>query len=588
MDNYSSSQRKRVSRARQRQEKRRTRREARHDAMATLQEESVSRIRQTPLNDLNLQPVSRNLGQAVTYARDTVWHLINRSPLLKLIPLVIIAILGIVWLVSQFSGQIPPNVWAMGVPLGGRSLEEAQAALLEKWANEEINIRLDGETFARVAPSELGLQLDAEAIVAEAQEQGIAGIPFGVSIEPVVSINAGTTQAYLLNQIDAVYIPPYDAGFAWENDRLISMSGTPSRELDVSATLDLIQFDPLAIYEKGQLDLQTNQTAPSSFDATPYVDAAYRLINNGLILTGYDPFIDEYKQWGTNKNYLTQMLAVGPAGLALREDRFQDLINVVNGELAQSEQPRYLEFDEAQLAVEEAITSGESEANVRIRYLPHEYVVESGDRGYSIARKNGMPFTLIEQANTDIDLDVLSVGDVITIPSRDAVVPFEPILGKRIVVDLDRKWLVGFENGEIAFDWQISTGMPQAPTSPGIFQILSKTEEAVGSSSDLCNSNGVCGQWRMEYFMGIYDVAENLTNGFHGIVHLANGGLLGDGAVGAQNTYGCVMSTQANSEFLYQWANEGTVVEIISSEFAPQSDLGRQAMSYMDTLFQST
>jgi hypothetical protein len=147
---------------------------------------------------------------------------------------------------------------------------------------------------------------------------------------------------------------------------------------------------------------------------------------------------------------------------------------------------------------------------------------------------------------------------------------------------------VGFEDGEIAFDWQISIGLPDAPTSPGIFQVISKTEEAVGSSVNLCNSEGVCGQWRMEYFMGIYDVAENLTNGFHGVVHLPSGGLLGDGSIGAQNTYGCVMSGSENSQFLYQWADEGVVVEILSSEFQPQSDLARQAVEFMNSRFQTT
>jgi hypothetical protein len=39
------------------------------------------------------------------------------------------------------------------------------------------------------------------------------------------------------------------------------------------------------------------------------------------------------------------------------------------------------------------------------------------------------------------------------------------------------------------------------------------------------------------------------------------------------------MSENNNARRLYEWADEGTIVEIISSEFQPQSDLGRTTMS---------
>ncbi|MCB9461716.1 MAG: L,D-transpeptidase family protein [Anaerolineaceae bacterium] len=584
---YSTPPRKRVSRARERREKRRQRQEAHEHAVVQAPEAPsiTERIpKSIPVRQINLQPLQRGL----TYFRDTVWHLVNRSPFLKLVPLVVVGILGVVWLASLFTGQIPPNVWALGVPLGGNTLEGAQASLQEAWDTTEIEIHLDNDVFARVKPSDIGMTLDATQMVEEAKDQGLAGIPFGVAVEPIINIDAGVTQAYLLGQVDAVYVPPYDAGFAWDNDRLISVDGAPSRELDVTGTLELLRFDPLAVYQSGKLDLQLSSTPPAAIDGSAYVDTAYRLITRGLILNGYDPFIDEYKQWGTSQEFLTQLIAVGPAGLAVREDRFRDLITLVNNELNTGDQPRYLRIDEAREAVQMAFANTENEADVRIRYLPHEYIIEAGDTGHSIGRQHGLPFLLIEQANPDIDMNILSIGDVVTIPSRDAMLPEEPIVNKRIVVDLERRWLVGFENGEIVFDWQISIGLPSDPTIPGIFQVLSHVRNATGSSSYLCGANGVCGQWTMEYFMGIYEVAENLTNGFHGVVHLPSGGLLGDGSIGARNTYGCVMSASGNSEFLFNWADEGTVVEIISYEFEPESEIGRIAKEYIEQITQST
>jgi hypothetical protein len=78
----------------------------------------------------------------------------------------------------------------------------------------------------------------------------------------------------------------------------------------------------------------------------------------------------------------------------------------------------------------------------------------------------------------------------------------------------------------------------------------------------------------MYYFMGMYEVQTGLMNGFHGAVLLPNGAYLGGNTVGQPYTFGCVMSQNEQAEFLYNWAPEGTMVEIISSEYDPRSELG--------------
>jgi hypothetical protein len=42
--------------------------------------------------------------------------------------------------------------------------------------------------------------------------------------------------------------------------------------------------------------------------------------------------------------------------------------------------------------------------------------------------------------------------------------------------------LVAYENGQSMFSWSISSGIEPAPTSPGVFQILSHEPVAYGSS----------------------------------------------------------------------------------------------------------
>src|SRR5690606_22350549 len=118
----------------------------------------------------------------------------------------------------------------------------------------------------------------------------------------------------------------------------------------------------------------------------------------------------------------------------------------------------------------------------------------------------------------------------------------------------------------------ISSGVADAPTSPGIYQILNHEEKATGSSSTLCNSAGLqCGTWEMNCFMGIYQVSPFLVNGFHGDVLLPNGNFLGDGLIGQRTTFGCVMSPDEQAKMLYDWAEVGTVVEIIDDDYPPLS-----------------
>ena len=136
--------------------------------------------------------------------------------------------------------------------------------------------------------------------------------------------------------------------------------------------------------------------------------------------------------------------------------------------------------------------------------------------------------------------------------------------------------MVAYENGVEVFNWRISSGVTSAPTSPGIYQILNHEPIAYGSSYTLCGDTG-CGQWEMNWFMGIYEVVPGLVNGFHGAVLLPDGTFLGGNNVGSQFTLGCVMSRDDEAKLLYDWADKGTIVEIISNEFSPESELGRQA-----------
>ena len=88
---------------------------------------------------------------------------------------------------------------------------------------------------------------------------------------------------------------------------------------------------------------------------------------------------------------------------------------------------------------------------LRVRYRDTRYTVEFGDRAYYISRKTGIPFYLIQEANPGRNLDVLSPGDILNLPSKDKAVPLILYPNKRIVVDLDTQSMKAFENGQEKF-----------------------------------------------------------------------------------------------------------------------------------------
>jgi lipoprotein-anchoring transpeptidase ErfK/SrfK len=170
----------------------------------------------------------------------------------------------------------------------------------------------------------------------------------------------------------------------------------------------------------------------------------------------------------------------------------------------------------------------------------------------SVAYAHGFPIWRLEQVNPDIEPHQLHPGQIITIPSVDVLFPLPLITDRRIVVDLSDQRLYAYQNDALVYDFIASTGVASSPTIPGVFQILSKEEEAYASSWDL---------W-MPHFMGIYRTGPDFTNGIHALPTLSNGTRLWEGVLGRPVSYGCIVLGLEEAETLYRWAELGTWVTI--------------------------
>ncbi len=516
--------------------------------------------------------------------RALAWLFSSRSPVAKLTSMVAIAV--VIFFISSLalSERIFPNVYAMGLPVGELTPHDAEAVINDYWNRRlKIDIRVDGEHVEWVSPDELGMTIDAAAMADGARAAGFAGIPFGYNVEPIVSVSHSRAQTVLLDLTESIYVQQYEAGYKWSGGRLITVPGRRGRHLDIKKSLDSLKADAANVVMDGRFNLQTIQLIPTVLDSAPFLDEALVFLNKGIRLKGYDPFRDQMISFSVNQQLAAEWLIAGENGLSVRADSFGKFVDGENEKLVSG--GRYIDKLLATQTLQEALTAGATEVVLRLNYLPDEYQIVRKDTGYRIGRKRGIPYELIRDANPTVNWNSLVVGQSVQIPSRDVMIPEDPVPHKRIIVDLDAQWLVGFENGELIFDWGISSGREEAPTYPGIFQILTHDEKAFGGSFALCNETGTnCNQWEMAWFMGIYEVVPGLMNGFHGAVLLPNGGYLGGGGVYEPTTFGCIMSVDKWARDLYEWAEIGTMVEIISEEFAPESELAKYAKDYIATV----
>ena len=471
-------------------------------------------------------------------------------------------VLAVAWFVSQ-SDWIVPGVSVSGIDLSGQSRETAVSTLQSAWDTQIITLAAGDETRA-VPPSSLGLALDAAATADAARDQGrtlASWRSFWADdgrflTAPVWQFDRAAAE-YGLNALAAELVRvPQDARLEYSNGRFVALPGQPGRQLDVAATLNLLTQQAGVVLANGRLDLTLTAVPPAVVDLSAVAEQANTLLAAPITLHAYDPISNQAVDWllppETWGGWLTvdaTAVAAGQFNWSLDQGQVE---NYVQAQAAGLGEGRFVDVDEAGTAVTEAITHHATTVSLRVYHQPRQHVVQSGETLSSIGRGYGIPYPWIQQANPG--LETLSVGQTITIPSVDEMVPLPVVEGKRIVVSIaqQRAWV--YENGALKWEWPVSTGIASSPTAPGIFQIQSHEANAYAGNWDL---------W-MPQFMGIYRPVptSDFMNGFHGFPTRGGSQLLWTGDLGRPVTYGCILLDSGNAELLYNWAETGVVVEI--------------------------
>jgi LysM repeat protein len=467
-----------------------------------------------------------------------------------------------VGLIYETRQLILPGINVLGTDLSGSTQEQAADKLNAIW-NYNHPITLTGaERSWQLSPIELGLFLDPAATAHAAYsiqrsgvwtqlEQIVRGDPQPVL--PVVVYRADLARTALEKLAAQLDQPAQEATLRFEQGKWSAVPGKNGLALDIDATLAGIAADPLGTFFYGQVPLAITPLPPVGPDTSAVAARLQALVNKSLKIQAYDPIKDQSLDWSVAPETLAGWISVS-------DPSAQDPKINLNATSLQA----YLDNKKASLAPTRSLAAYQLPANLAslwqdgrtlnltIQYLPTTYQVVAGDTLWKISAKVEVSYWMILQSNPGISDASLRIGQTLQIPSRSDLLPLPVVLGKRIVINITKQHMWTYENGKLRKEYVISTGMSDSPTMPGVYQVQSHVINAYASNWDL---------W-MPNFLAIYQAVPGFWNGIHGLPIMSNGVRLWANVLGKPVTYGCILMNLKDGEDVYNWAQEGVVVEI--------------------------
>ncbi len=508
-----------------------------------------------------------------SYPRQTIVYVRKPAParqpwwiyalVLAALALLVAWVLAALYLYFRFSGPIAPGVRVGESQVGGMSLEQAAAVIDSQWNRERILLVSDGSRYWQGKPLEFGLWVDPEATAERAYAYGrgerrysqLLAMLTGAEpeeVQPVVVFSPKVAAEQLANWGALVDRPPEPARLQFTAGQWSAVPGAPGARFDAEATLKSMTENATVIALSGYLPLVTVPVPSPVEEVAEKIPALEAQLNRPLRVHAYDPISNETLEWAVPRDvlggWMQAEINTGEPVLRIDENGFLAYLNQLESELSDG---RSLDLLDAPYAVTGRWQNDQAFRAV-IRHAAASYTVQEGDTLLKISYRMGMPMWLILEANPGINLDAIQAGKVLNIPSKSDLLPLPVVWGKRIVLSISAQRMWIYENGEQIREFVISTGVDRSPTQPGVFQVQTHELSAYASVWELT----------MPHFLGIYEAWPGFMNGIHGLPTLKSGVRLWESILGRPASYGCIILKLDEAEWLYNWAEDGVVVEI--------------------------
>jgi lipoprotein-anchoring transpeptidase ErfK/SrfK len=466
--------------------------------------------------------------------------------------------------VLYLSDMIMPGVRIWNISLGGKTVAEATILIRQHWQQRTITLEA-GPISEPTSPDELGLILDAATTAQLAYQRGrsLATIQAGLNgenpvvIEPLIEYNPAIAKVKLETLAPQFAVAPVNADIRLVEGRVEALPATAGQALDVAATEAFLAENIEQVITGGRLPLIVSPVLPAISDTSAVITEANTLLGNSITIQAYDPISDGTDIVTIEPAVWSEWLTLGLDPAAPSTLKWEVEPAKIQAYLVQqtfSLGPyRYLDGTKIFTPLLTAINDQSWTFEARVYHRARQHTIGARETFSSIGYDYGIPYPWIQAANPGIE-DLFFPGQTITIPSPDLMLPLPIVKEKRIIVSISQQRMWAYEKGALTWEWPVSTGIPSSPTAPGIFQIQSHDAEAYAASWNL---------W-MPHFMGIYRPvpSSHFMNGFHGFPTRGGSTLLWTGDLGHPVTYGCILVSSDNAVTLYNWADEGVVVEV--------------------------
>jgi hypothetical protein len=468
----------------------------------------------------------------------------------------------------QYHALILPRVRVNGVSVAGLTIEGAATKIDRIWNVDYRLAAVDTTMPDRswvVPPAAFGLFVDSQRSALEAFRIGRAGkllerlgqivdvLGEGWNVLPIVVFDETSARRGLEAWKDLVGVSKVE-GDVWIKDGVvIPVEPQVGRTLNIEGSLELINADPTAVMMEYQfIPLVMILEDPIITEISPAVSTIEGWLESGTALQAFDPVTNERFIWPPSSEEIASWVRVDRGGGKLQPileaERLEKYIAELDASLGEG---RTFDHGKAIEIVKNGL-SGDEPETLLIQYQPRTYVVQPTDNMVTISFKFGIPYWKILEVNPGIGRRGLTVGQPINIPPKDAMLTLPVVMDKRIVISLSQQRMWVYQDGSIFREHVISTGMASSPTLPGIYQVQWHFINAYGSRWDL---------W-MPHFLGIYEASPGFINGIHGLPLLSSGVRLWGNVLGRPASFGCVILDLDAAEELYNWAEDGVVVEI--------------------------
>jgi len=168
------------------------------------------------------------------------------------------------------------NMYIHGLAVGGLTINEAEAALMQQFQpgldQRTISFTHEGQDITTLSYRDLGIHLDFSAALQDARDYGnkrslparivrFMGRPHKISTQPALRYDQAAIDARLQSVAARLQTPPTNAGFAYENGRIIITPEAPGRAVDIQAAAMEIQR-LITNLSQGVVVMQTSPLSP--------------------------------------------------------------------------------------------------------------------------------------------------------------------------------------------------------------------------------------------------------------------------------------------------------------------------------------